>query len=76
MWIRKVVLAALLLLALGFSASCSGSLDPVLGARLILEEQITDNVKAQVILGDDDLLQLGSDKDDDDEDEYWYWDGC
>lgn len=45
-------------------AGCSGGLDPQLGAALIYEEEITDNLRLQVVLKDEDLL----------EDSGWLWD--
>ena len=45
--------AALLMLLAG---ACGSGIDPALGARLIFEEQITDQIKAQIILEDMDLL--------------------
>lgn len=45
-------------------AGCSGGLDPQLGAALIYEEEITDNLRLQVVLKDEDVL----------EDSGWLWD--
>jgi hypothetical protein len=53
-------------IALALMGSCGGSVNPALGARLIFEEQLTDQLKAQIILEDRDLLK------DDDEDESYY----
>jgi len=53
-------------IALALMGSCGGSVNPALGARLIFEEQLTDQLKAQIILEDRDLLK------DDDEDENYY----
>ena len=55
--------AALLMLLAG---ACGSGIDPALGARLIFEEQITDQIKAQIILEDMDLLN-----DEDDEQDYY-----
>ena len=41
----------------GMLAGCSGALDPRLGAALIYEEEITDNLRLQVVLKDEDLLE-------------------
>ena len=65
--IRLTIVTAILLAIMGFGASCGGGVDPALGARLIFEEEITDQLKAQIILEDRDLL----DDEDDDEDSYY-----
>jgi hypothetical protein len=59
--------AALLMLV---ASACGSGIDPALGARLIFEEQITDQIKAQIILQDMDLLE---DEDDEDEPYPYYW---
>lgn len=66
MWLRYLIAPSLLAFILGLAASCSGAVSPTLGARLIFEEQLTDNLKAQIILADTDLLGK------DDEEEYTY----
>lgn len=68
---RSVLAGAATAIALAFSASCGGAVNPALGARLIFEEQLTDQIKAQIILEDRDLLK---DEDDDDRDYYYYGD--
>ena len=64
---RHVLAGAITVIILGLLASCGG-IDPALGARLIFEEQLTDQIKAQIILEDRDLLT----DEDDDEDDYYY----
>ena len=49
---------------LGLFASCGG-VNPARGARLIFEEQLTDQIKAQIILEDRDLLTTEDDAEDD-----------
>ena len=62
-----LTLAAALLITV--AAGCGSGIDPALGARLIFEEQLTDQIKAQVILQDMDLLE----GEDDEQDEYPYY---
>ncbi len=62
--IPLTTLAAALLVTL--AAGCGSGIDPALGARLIFEEQLTDQIKAQVILQDMDLLN----DEDDEQDSY------
>lgn len=63
-FLAGAIAAALLIIG---AASCSG-VDPALGARLIFEEQLTDQIKAQIILEDMDLLE-----DEDEEERYPYY---
>ncbi|MCH7471379.1 hypothetical protein IIA79_00300 [bacterium] len=63
----RILLATTFLAILALGASCTGGINPRLGAALIFEEQITDNIKARIILRDPDLL------DDEDEERYWYY---
>ncbi|MBN2083329.1 hypothetical protein JW859_14120 [bacterium] len=62
--IRSTIVTAALFTVMGFGSSCGGGIDPALGARLIFEEELTDQLKAQIILEDRDLL---NDEDDDEE---------
>ena len=64
---RYISAALVSAVTLALLASCGGSINPALGARLIFEEQLTDQIKAQIILEDRDLL-----KDDEEEDYYGY----
>jgi len=63
---RSILTGLATAIVLGLLASCGGSVNPALGARLIFEEQLTDQIKAQIILEDRDLLK------DDEEEEHYY----
>ena len=56
MLLRFTIVIAIALSAL--LTSCGGGISPTLGARLIFEEELTDNIKAQIILAEDDILEL------------------
>lgn len=56
MFMRFAIIIAIALSAL--LAGCGGGINPTLGARLIYEQEITDNIKAQIILAEDDILEL------------------
>lgn len=63
----RMLIAAIVLTAIGaLASSCGGGLNPTLGAALIFEEEITDNIKAQIVLKDDDVLE-------DNQDGYWWY---
>jgi hypothetical protein len=56
MFIRFAIVVTLALSAL--FTSCGGGINPTLGARLIYEQEIADNLKAQIILAEDDILEF------------------
>jgi len=62
---RSILAGFVTAITLALLASCGGSVNPALGARLIFEEQLTDQLKAQINLEDRDLL-----KDDEEQDYY------
>jgi len=66
MWFRYSLIALLVGSLIGLATACGGGVDPALGARLIYEEELTDNIKAQIILADDDILN-------EDEDRRYHW---
>lgn len=65
---RSMLGGAVTAITLGLLASCGGGINPALGARLVFEEQLTDQIKAQIILEDLDLL---NDEDDNEDDNYY-----
>ena len=54
---KSLVITIAAVLITTMLAGCSGGLDPQLGAALIFEEEITDNIRAQIVLKDEDVLE-------------------
>lgn len=59
-------LVVLLLSILGLLASCSGSVNPALGARLLYEQELAPGLTGQIILQDMNLLEEDDEYEDDD----------
>jgi hypothetical protein len=69
---RNILLSALLVFLfsiLGLLASCGGSVNPALGARLVYEQELAPGLTGQIILQDMDLLEEDDEHEDDD---YYY----
>ena len=63
---RNILLSALLVALasiLGLFASCGGSVNPSLGARLLYEQELAPGLTGQIILQDMDLLEEGDETD-------------